>query len=770
MERGTGEPLGGVSVWCYDYNEASKLINVQYSKADGKFEISVPKEGKYKLFFRTYGYFSDSVTVEIGTLGLDAGTIYLSKGTDLSDIQSLEEITITDRRPLIERHSDRIIYDVTRDPDAKKMRMTGILEKIPTMNFSSGKLEYAGLAIGGILINGEENEFINTSTQFPMNHIRGDVMAHIEVIPPGSPQYNNKTTIINIITSRSLPNGFATEIIGGYKTDNTWNSAIDFVSKLRDKYVYKIAYSGSGQESPKLNSETLYESIGGTAPTLLRHSYTETWSTKERHNLIFRSSLALGEKKLDFGFNTSFGQSKSYNLSKHIINGSEQSLELSDYLGMSKTIPTLSCDLKFTFEKSKKRYAYITYNYANNIIELSNQTDQTGENEEIFTISSSEGKNYSKVHTAQSYNQFNFNSGHSITIRGLYIHRTYDDLTQTLLRTPDDTRTEIMSGLIYNQQVMGLNGIYNYRARKFSTAASLGTEYEANQGTFRNTNTPLNHNHWQLNPRVSLSWRIRKFSLGSHYSMTNIRPTMAMLNPYEESSDPKNILRGNPDLLSETKHSITLSLSRNFGTLSGKVELALHYDLIPNAIERVTEPMDNGINITTYHNVGKRERYRIGFDNGVIPINQNIYIQYFAGYSFIFYTSHNPNIGSNLTKSFDCIAVLSARLWKGTNIRGTYNLYSTLNLPQSKKTGYLHQFNLRIDQTIIKNKLAASVAILNPFSSRPLLQQEITGSDFRMVSQYEHLGRIFGISLRVNFGRLKDRVPEAEKVPDDTSR
>jgi hypothetical protein len=153
IEMATKKPLGGVSVWCHEDKKVTKLINVQYTKVDGSFEISAPTEGRYKIVVRTYGYISDSLLVHVGASGLDIGTIELSQGTDLSDIQTLKEITVSARRPLIEKQNDRVIYDVTRDPDARRMRMAGILEKIPAMNFSTGKMEYAGLSVGRILIN-----------------------------------------------------------------------------------------------------------------------------------------------------------------------------------------------------------------------------------------------------------------------------------------------------------------------------------------------------------------------------------------------------------------------------------------------------------------------------------------------------------------------------------------------------------------------------------------------------------------------------------------
>jgi hypothetical protein len=603
-----------------------------------------------------------------------------------------------------------------------------------------------------------------------MNHIRGDVMAQIEVIPPGSPQYDNNVTIVNIITSRPLPNGFATEIESGCKTDNSWDADVDFVSKIRNSFIFRIGYSGSGQNSPKLNTETLYESFGDVASALVRYSHTEAWSTRVGHNLKFRCSIPLGKNKLDFGFNTSFGKSDSYNNAEHIINSAQQS-DLSAFHGRSRTVPSLNGDLKFTFERTKRRYAYITYNYADNRIESSNHTELTpAEEGDLYASRHSEGEKYSKVHTAQTFDLLTFGAGHSLTVRGLYIHRTYDDLTQYSYLSSGYTEENEIIGLNYKQQVVSLNGSYNYRIRKFSTSATLGTEYETNRGIFRNTGTPLSHNHWQLTPRVSLRWLLKKYSLGTYYSMNSIRPTMTMLNPYEDDSDPKNILRGNPYLRPETKHGISLSLDKSFGTLSGKVGVSLSFDLIPNAIEKVTEPADNGINITIYRNVGRRERYRIGFDNGMIPITKNIYLTYFAGYSIIFYDSHDPNIGSNRTEGFDCIANLSGRLWKSGYVKIDYYLSSTQNLSQSLKTDYFHRVTIRIDQSIIKNKLSASLTVSNPFSSHSALREEIAGSNFRMVSRHEYLGRILGFSLRANFGRLKDRVAEAETVPDDTSR
>lgn len=52
-------------------------------------------------------------------------------------------------------------------------------------------------------------------------------------------------------------------------------------------------------------------------------------------------------------------------------------------------------------------------------------------------------------------------------------------------------------------------------------------------------------------------------------------------------------------------------------------------------------------------------------------------------------------------------------------------VYGKVILSQSIKTTYLNQFAIRMDQSIIKNKLSASMTVSNPFNSHAKLHKEI---------------------------------------------
>lgn len=245
---------------------------------------------------------------------------------------------------------------------------------------------------------------------------------------------------------------------------------------------------------------------------------------------------------------------------------------------------------------------------------------------------------------------------------------------------------------------------------------------------------------------------------------------MAMLNPYEDDSDPRNIVRGNPGLKSETEHDISAGIYRHLGMIVGQASVSFFCSIIPDAIERVTESAGGDASITTYRNVGRRVKYGISTYNAIPLDKKGTFLSFYLVYSITRYDSPDPNVGDNRSRGIEGMAIFSGKLWKGARLQADYLLTSTQNLSQSRKTDYLHSLKFEINQEIIKNRLSASVYVRNPFESRSSLRERIAGDNFRMETSREHLGRVFGFSLRFNFGRLRDRVADATPPPDDTSR
>ena len=302
VEHISQQPIEWASVWSYEAGN-HRVLKVVYAKSDGSFAWQAPKAGTYKLVFKALGCISDSLVVELAA-DTQVGMIKLFPD-DVS--RTLEAASVTAEQPLMVNMIDRYVYDVSRDPDAKRKKMTEMIEKIPNVNAltADGRLEYGGVRFEQIFIDGERHEMINVGLQFPMRMIRGDVMDKIELILPGSPQYDNSGPILNIITSRPLPNGYAAEVKGEAATNNNYVGNVDVVSKIRDKVVLRFGYGINYGSSPKLNSNTLrenYASDGTTASSL--ESVTQSWTDRLSHAIRLRGSTKLFARNLTFGVST----------------------------------------------------------------------------------------------------------------------------------------------------------------------------------------------------------------------------------------------------------------------------------------------------------------------------------------------------------------------------------------------------------------------------------------------------------------------------------
>jgi len=143
IEHFNGQPIGWASLWSYEEGR-QRVLNVSYAKPDGSISWRAPKPGTYKLVFRADGYMADSVVVALtADTTLTAIRLYPDWETPA---YRLEAATVTADRPLMTQMFDRLVYDVSRDPEAKKKKMTEIIEKIPQVNSltADGRLEYRG--------------------------------------------------------------------------------------------------------------------------------------------------------------------------------------------------------------------------------------------------------------------------------------------------------------------------------------------------------------------------------------------------------------------------------------------------------------------------------------------------------------------------------------------------------------------------------------------------------------------------------------------------
>ncbi|MFA5713265.1 MAG: carboxypeptidase regulatory-like domain-containing protein, partial [Bacteroidales bacterium] len=220
-----------------------KNVVVSVGTADvlGEFKLSLRSPGNYLLKFDAMSYGSDSLSVEVKLGTNEIGIIKLSEGHQLAGV------TVTAEKLVMRQELEKLIYDVTKDPDAKRLKMADIMEKIPFMKIdgTDGKLKYLEDRVPTILIDGKPHPMISSQRQFPMRMIKGDVMKDIEIILPHTSENPTDKPIININLEKALPDGFVTEIRTSGNTLKSYRGSIDFISKF-DKLYLSFRYSHHG--------------------------------------------------------------------------------------------------------------------------------------------------------------------------------------------------------------------------------------------------------------------------------------------------------------------------------------------------------------------------------------------------------------------------------------------------------------------------------------------------------------------------------------------
>jgi hypothetical protein len=362
-----------------------------------------------------------------------------------------------------------------------------------------------------------------------------------------------------------------------------------------------------------------------------------------------------------------------------------------------------------------------------------------------------------------------------IEANGSYVRREYSNASEFEFWNYDSQNLETyrfrQEGLNYTQYIYRVYGRYNYRRKNYSVNFRLSAEQMINKGVFLSTeNSKLDYNEINIFPSLRVLYRTKHgYSIAAGYNTRTLRPNINYLNPFKDDSDPKNIMMGNPELRAEYAHNFNLSVRKFFGN-NLIVELLSSAEYINNAIERITTIDNQNISTTTYENISNKEDYFAQISFMMIPLSR------FSFYSLgmLYHTKYTNTVTgmkNNMT-GFGYSGNFSVTLFKSTRFGGSVNVSPQMSSVQTQKVNYYHSFRFSLSQTLVKDKLFLTLSLNEPFSRHRYISNTIGDNLFHMTTKKEVLGRLFGFSLRWNFGHLKDNsfIHDSESIPSDLSR
>lgn len=535
------------------YKNDNKLVGACASDDKGEFEIRIHKDGDYRLLISHLEFGSLVRKIHCGGGAIDLGRIFLK--VDNNEIEAGK----ISARSLITREPDRIVYDVSKDPDAARMNMSAFMSKIPGLRMSvkNGDLEFRDVPLENILIDDRDNGIINLNRQYTMSFIRADYMSKIELILPNSPEYNNPKPMVVISLSKPLPFGAAGQI-------KEYSSSLNDHSLTPDAVINTpligigLKYSFNYSDEPPITNGFSRASYGPDKDknnTINGSDCRNSMSKGHSININLFRPLFRDKVKVS----ASIGASKT-NGSTRTLSSSEMSASGSSYSYLSSSEKTSSSPLNlsagFKADYRWKRDNHVTFKYTlkNSHCDINEALRQSHTFDAM--LNNSKKRDFQNNITVAAKLRPSRRIG--LMIESGYMFRDYEDKAAYW----DGNK----GGMDYEQSVAYANAMLmgSVFKRRLGYSLALNTENVINKGINVSTSRSLDYHELNLIPKITLSWRVLKnYQLWSSYTCISRRPRQEQLDPYRDVSDPYNINVGNPNLKGEITHTFSGAIDKD---------------------------------------------------------------------------------------------------------------------------------------------------------------------------------------------------------------
>jgi hypothetical protein len=603
------QPVVMATVVLRDMN--NKLLAVENTNEEGKATISVPEATNPSVLVVSmigYSSYRKEVTFNRGKI-LNAGRIVLNPNA------TLDSVVVTASK-LIRTTRDAFVYDVEKDPKAKETKIVNLLEKLPfiELGFNNEISIFGGSKKIAYLLNGKRTPLLS-GTNLVMKSISGLNIKYIELLPNPPGNYENFDAVVNIVTRTSLFEGVLfglSERINVNGRNGGLTTGFDIASNIKKlSFVLKSkinsGFSFSDNYSYRCRQETGSESEGGSLPKVETESFSN--SNSSALNFIFYGLYNLN-KKSALHFNTQYGKTRSVNTVKEINTYSNTPLlNFSSGNDMNVNLDIFAGSISFSTQKLREKGFDINYNCM-----INNQTSR--QLFDIYRIPDSSFTKTDKIdnnqtHTVTSTNNIKINDNNTLILEESYVFfrnftngnlYNYNDIEN--IWEIDINKNNYLKNLQHNAN---LDLKYNLKSGLHSMTFKLGNTFCSNTYYLKeNDQQKVCNNYWLFSPSFTYSIIAgASRNITFRYNRVNRLPSPGQINPYYDQVNPLYIKTGNPNL----KQEKTDQLSFTYFTqrVRSAIGLILSYSHVWNSIESVNYVNEEGANVRTYENIGKKD-------------------------------------------------------------------------------------------------------------------------------------------------------------------
>ena len=765
-----------------------KPVNGAVTDSTGKFVIDNVTEGTYTLTIEFLGYKTSTIhnlAINKGKAVIDLKKIILSSKTS-----TLQGVTVVGQGKLIDNRIDKLVFNAERDLTSQSGVATDVLKKVPQVSVDvDGNVELAGSSGVRFLINGKPSSAFGSNIADVLQSIPASQIKSIEVItnPGAKDDAQGLGGIINIILKKNNAQGINGNIslTAGTRMEN---GSFNFSAK-KGKFGMNAFLSGN----TRLAARTLSSSDRTTTDTT---DNSKIILLQNGSNRFTRGGYQTG-LSFDYDLNdyNSFSGAVSYNHFSNNSNGStnqDQSTiaaggayasDAQTFFNSSNSFNFYNIDASLNYKKTFKKEdqsleVEVNSSFGNNRSYNMTSQDSLPAHNLYYSTTGYNPATENETEIRADYTQpFNKNVKFGVGSKiNLYNVSSNSDVSLLDFTTGEYAPNNFLSNdLTYHQKVYAGYAEISFPVGKLFNA-KLGERYERTEITSYFSNAQQQANIPGYNTFVPSIFFSRKLSetalLKISYSKRIERPDYGDLNPYINTSDPKNLSTGNPYLKPEIGQRAELAYSNDIKKI-GTILVSLFYRINDHDIQPfiVYYPLYQ-VGDSTYTNVAVSTRENIGRENNMgvnvfgdikivskFSLRTNLFFFYRhtinvidAGYN---YNSFNYRV--NMNASYQFSPTLAAE--------GFGNFNSARHEAQGRYPSFT-TYSLAIRKQIWKKKGSIALNATNPFSKYVTQRTELFGPDFNISGYRQIPFRSIGINFTWKFGKLEFK--KDKEKPNDS--
>ena len=719
------KPLQSVSISLLSLKDYA-LIKAAVTDAKGNFEINSKKEGSYLLSYSMVGFEKTFIALPEFKSGenITAPTATLQPASN-----SLKEITVVNKKPLIEVRADKTIFNVEASINATGSNALELLQKSPGMQVDNNEnISMKGKTGVKVYIDGKMMQLNSKDLADYLKSINSNDIEAIEMISNPGAKYDasGNAGIVNIRLKKNKKYGtngsINTGLVQGFTQKGNGSVNVNY----RDKKVNLFANAGVniGIYESKMN---LYRKQNDT----LYDQKSVNTDKRKSTNIKAGADFFINTKNtIGIMASSNFSNNEGYNVSNTPIT----------YLPTNTFIKTLQA---FNTTPGKQNNSNFNLNYR--FIDTTGREINFDADYGLFrgTGSSYQPNNYLGANNELLYNITNRNNtptdidiytakidaeqnagkgklGYGAKTSYVKTRNTFDFFNDNNLGVPEKVLSK-SNGFIYKENV---NAAYvNYQRQlnaKWSLQAGLRLEHTNSNGVLTRADgvvqadNTVKRNYLDYFPSTALTYNINKNnSLNFTYSRRIDRPSYQDLNPFENKLDELTYQKGNAFLRPQYTDNIELT-----HTFMGFINTSIGYSYVKDYSTMATDTVKNAT-FVQMKNLDRQQIYSFNI-GAATPIKSwwNGYVNFWYNYQ-----TFNGVVGVN--KINTQISMYGAYLQQTFNLGKDYaaEISGSYNGPGvwggTWKTNAQGGLDIGFQKQLLQKKATVKISVTDIFFTQP---------------------------------------------------